>query len=397
MAFISLGTINKKILFAVFGGISKLIVNLVLFHLEEAKMDSHPCILGINSGIGLCLTFIPFIYVSSRFKKNFGKKSSNVITGKILYNNNHLGNYLKRKNLKKYMYILIIAILDFSQKFLGFFYPKHYLENFWVFSTFFLLLFSYLILKTKVYIHHLVSIMIITIIGIILNVINSYDGNITFSSVVITLLTFIIYSLEIVVGKLTLNISSSYEICFYIGIFHLLIFSLLLIIFTNVPANGGDDMNNATNEYIDNFFIYIDKVDYQEVIVFIISAFGRCSFSLFGIITVDYFTPSHIILLLIIGEIGFIFEDEYDWKLYLKIFLFIFLLFFVLIFVEIIELNIFGLQKNTKKNITTRTENEDPNNVILDNAYYNDDINAQTDSDNRMQRFTLNENYLVKM
>ncbi len=67
----------------------------------------------------------------------------------------------------------------------------------------------------------------------------------------------------------------------------------------------------------------------------------------------------HTVLILIIGEVSFLFISDYNWKLYVKIFFFIFLIFFVLIFTEIIEINLFGLQLNTKKNITKRSE-EDP-------------------------------------
>ena len=57
--------------------------------------------------------------------------------------------------------------------------------------------------------------------------------------------------------------------------------------------------------------------------IFILSMFGRCFFILAGFITLDYFTPLHIVLILIIGEISFLFNDDNNWKLYLKIFFFI--------------------------------------------------------------------------
>ena len=47
------------------------------------------------------------------------------------------------------------------------------------------------------------------------------------------------------------------------------------------------------------------------------------------------------------------------------------MIFFILVFVEIIELNIFGLQKNTKRNIIKRAENDgsDYNINYKDNFY----------------------------
>ena len=68
MSIISFGTIDKMILFAVFGGLFKCICNILLLYYKP-KMDSHPCILGINSGIGLSLAIIPHIYIKIRSRR----------------------------------------------------------------------------------------------------------------------------------------------------------------------------------------------------------------------------------------------------------------------------------------------------------------------------------------
>ena len=93
----------------------------------------------------------------------------------------------------------------------------------------------------------------------------------------------------------------------------------------------------------------MNELDLTEGLIFVLLMLLRCIFILFGFVTVDYFTPAHIVLILIIGEVSFIFVEDYNWKLYLKIAFFVILLFFILLFTEIIELNIFGLQNNTKK------------------------------------------------
>ena len=73
--------------------------------------------------------------------------------------------------------------------------------------------------------------------------------------------------------------------------------------------------------------------------------------------------------------------------IYIKIPIFIILIFFILIFVEIIEVNMFGLQKNTKKNIIQRSESD----IISDRNRFNSEYNI----DNRvtegaeMQRISL--------
>ena len=299
---------------------------------------------------------------------------------------------IKRK--RRNYYILSIAVLDFLQKFLTFFYVKLFLENFWIFDSFLILLFSFLILKIKVYKHHFFSLIMIIIIGIILNIINYYDNNVTFLHVFVTLMTEIFYCLENVICKLAFDVKfcTPYEVCFFVGLFELIIFTLLLIFFSNVSISGSENMNHLNEEYIDNFSVYIDKINLNEILIFILSMFGRGIFILFGYVLVNDFTPLHIVLILIIGEISFAFNNEYNWKLYLKIVFFLFLIFFILIFLEIIELNLCGLQQNTKKNIIDRSEKEETEigSVNSDNI---EDSKSRNQSDMDLQQLPLlNEN-----
>ena len=375
MSILSFGTINKKILFAVFGGIFKFICNIVLYH-SKSKMNSHPCILGINAGIGLSLAIIPLIYIKMRSRsRNLIDSLSNITTKELLIFNDTNDFVYVTKVKTKIPFLFIIAFLDFSQKFLGFFFSSLYVENFWIFDSFILLLFSYLILKTKVYAHHFVSLIIIIVLGIILIWLIYFDRGVGFWEIFITLSTEILFGLEIVIFKYTMEtkFSSPYESCFCVGFFEIIMNLLLLIIFSNVSIHAPDYFNKANDDYIDKFSLYNEKVDFIEVLLFILTMLSRCIFILFGFITVNYFTPLHVVLILIMGEISFLFIDEVNWIIYIKIPIFIILIFFILIFVEIIELNIFGLQKNTKKNIIQRSESD----IINDRSRYStdDDIN----------------------
>ena len=391
MPIISLGIINKKILFAVISGLFKLIANTILYH-SDAKMKAHPCILGINSGFGLMLAVIPHIYSILRIKKksNSSTTPSNTSTSEYLIYNDNLSTNEQIKEQKKYYYILAIALLEFSQKFLTFFYVTLFLENFWVFDALLVLVFSFLILKTKTYAHHLISTIIIIVLGIVLIIINYYDNGITIFHIAITFLTEIFFCLEHVVCKLAMNTKncSPYEICFYIGSFDLIIFTILLIIFSNVPFSGTEYMNVANNDYVDNFSCYIDNITPLEVIIFILSLICRCLFLLFSFLTIQSFTALHMVLVIIIGEIKFLFDDEYNWKLYLKIFFFIILVFFILIFVEILELNLFGLHKNTKKNIIERSVSE----IVVSYDIHHHEIIENNENNDNNENNENNEN-----
>ena len=356
MTIISLGIINKKLFFAVFAGLFKIVVNIILHH-SKVKINSHPCFLGINASIGLCLSLFPFLYLKLRNRKIKGNLDikSKANDDFLIYNNAE--DALKRGSL---LYILIIALLDCIQKITAFFLGKYFLVNFWTIDSLLLLLFSFLILKTKIYAHHLISLIVIMVIGIILVIIKYYN-DISFFQIFITLFAEIFYCLENVVCKyvMAFKFRTPYEICFLVGFFDLFIFILLLIIFSNVPISAYYKVNKYNDEYIDSFSGYIKELDLKEILIFILLLFLRCIFILFGFIAINYFEATHIVLIVIIGEISFLFEDDYDWKLYVKIFFFIILIFFILVYVEILELNIFGIQKNTKKNITNRSENED--------------------------------------
>ena len=83
---------------------------------------------------------------------------------------------------------------------------------------------------------------------------------------------------------------------------------------------------------------------------------GRVFFNLLSHFTIKHFTSSHVILLLIMGEISLEWGEKstLDIVSYSIIFIIEFLM--LLIFCEIIELDFCDLEKNTKKNIRERAK-----------------------------------------
>jgi len=365
MAIISFGNINKKILFAIFGGIFKLLSDLLIKFLRKSKkieIREHPFILGINAGLGYCISFIPFLI----FKRNYEylKQKNFDVDKKLIYN--ETDDYFLEKREKKFRPWLIIAFCDFFQKLLSFIYISLY--NFWMFDILFILIFSHFILKVKLYKHHFISLMLIIIFGIIINIIYNIYEEISeefFFKILNTFIIEIIFSLQIVVAKYAMEykLSSPYEICLFEGVFILVINLILLIIFTFIPMSEIKYIKNTEYEgkmYIDNFFQYFSKISYIEVISFIIIMLGRFGFNIFCLLTIKYFTPSHSIIILIIGEVFFAFYDlEPLWRVFIEFFIYTLLIFVMLVFLEIIEINLWGLQKNTEKNISLRAGNID--------------------------------------
>ena len=360
MAIISFGNINKKILFAIFGGIFKLLSDLLIKFLRKSKkieIREHPFILGINAGLGYCISFIPFLI----FKRNYEylKQKNFDVDKKLIYN--ETDDYFLEKREKKFRPWLIIAFCDFFQKLLSFIYISLY--NFWMFDILFILIFSHFILKVKLYKHHFISLMLIIIFGIIINIIYNIYEEISeefFFKILNTSIIEIIFSLQIVVAKYAMEykLSSPYEICLFEGVFILVINLILLIIFTFIPMSEIKYIKNTKYEgkmYIDNFFQYFSKISYIEVISFIIIMLGRFGFNIFCLLIIKYFTPSHSIIILIIGEVYFAFNDlEPLWRVFIEYFIYALLIFVMLVFLEIIEINLWGLQKNTERNISLR-------------------------------------------
>ena len=70
--------------------------------------------------------------------------------------------------------------------------------------------------------------------------------------VTVTVLIEVFVCLEYVLCKyvMEISISSPYEICFFIGLFDLILFSILLIVFTNIPLSINDKINHLNVTHI---------------------------------------------------------------------------------------------------------------------------------------------------
>ena len=310
--YIKWGIINKKIIVIIIGAIAKFFTSIIAKELGS-HLQNHPIIFGINAGLGMCLSIFPFIYIkiiTKKIKKEESKRKTTLIYKDIskIYDSNI--------RIQKYALILLSSIFDFGQKFLSFSNNSNIENNCWIFDLFFLCIFSVFILKTKLYNFQYLSLSIIIFLGIILNIINLYDEEEKII-ILIILSIEIMYSLKNVINKYSIeyHFCLPYEIGFYEGFFSLIL-NLILLKFTN----------------LDNFYEYYDKLDTREIISFILIMICRWLFNLFGLLTVKEFTPSHVVLILISGEIVFAFYIDAIWKLIITIVIFIILLFMILVF-----------------------------------------------------------------
>ena len=382
---ISCGYINKRIIFAIIGGLGKMFIELV--YKVDNDFKKHPLIIGIASAIGMCLSSIPFIIYKIKYEK--GEKKFN-----SLYNfkRRKLSPYqrkklTKRQRKKKFTLILVSAFLDFAQKVLTFIFVDKIEYNFLVFDMLCISILSYFILKHILYSHKFISLIIMIIFGIILNIIINLYGVSTGikPSIVFVFLIELLFSINIVINGFLLakSISVPYEISFYQGIFDLLFFYILLIIFTNVEINNENFQNidYKGKKYLDNFFSYIDNINTPKIFAFIIMMMTQFCFNLFSNITVYYFSPAYVGFILLIGDLSFIFNfNEIEPLIfYGKIIFFVICLFMLLIYNELIEINFCGLSNYTRKGIMRRALEDYSLRDYRDN--YREDIDYIDDED----------------
>ena len=367
---ISKGYINKYIFFALIAGLSKCIVSTMLYIFKDyANYNKHPLIIGFNAGIGMSFAFVPLIIL----KIQSHKANKNLNKFEIMMNFSIRGGYLMKFDktklkIQKYLILLACAFLDFGQKFLTFLLNKYIINNIWMFNICFISLFEFWILKTKLNKHQYLSSFVIVLLGIAATVVGLYneEGDIFFK-LILCIFIEIMYSLAIVLSKFLMDnrSCSPYEVTFYEGIFALIVNSILLAVFTNIPLPDDEKYDKIFKittyngkKYLDNFYAAFNDMGIGEIFLFILSAIGRLISNLFGHIVVKHYTSSHIILVLILGEMALAFKESQEWDNITQFILFCFALFMLLIFTEIIEINICDLEKNTRKNIQERERGE---------------------------------------
>ena len=305
MRIISLGEFNKNLFYPLIGAICKLAADLV-FELGKDKIhiNDHPFVLAINTSFGMSLSIIPYLYV---------RKYSRIAEKEELIKNKYLDQFFKKRDpvvkKKKYLTVFLCAFLDFTQKILVFLFNHNLKSNIWIFNIIIINVFTAMITQNKLYRHQYFSSGIMILFGILLNIINLNDMQLKdVPMLILNILIETIYCLCIVLAKYGMDelFCSPYEITFYEGIFALILNIIFLIISTNIPIPSEKvwfffkylKVSEYDKEYyLDNFYTYINQINFIEVFLFIIHMLARASFNLFSHITLTYFTSSHVILI----------------------------------------------------------------------------------------------------
>ena len=259
---------------------------------------------------------------------------------------------------EKFLWILLGAVLDFIT-YLIYSYNTINVQDYltyWPSNILLIALFSYLLLKMKLYKHHYLIIFIITIIGIACNFISgnftlvqlkkNYKGYLTYFFAESTMnILYVLYKFFMIKKFI-----KSYEILFFQGLIDVVIGIITLIITTKIY------------ETFDSFNEYINDLDGAEIGIFIGLMFTNFITYLIYYIIIDIFTPFHIFLLNILSQILiFSCTGGLESETYIIVLFWILLaicIFMVLVFIEIIQLNFCGLSTMTKMNIEERASKD---------------------------------------
>ena len=353
---ISLGVISKY-MFLVF---LDSFVYICSFALESNskilyKESYHPFVYLIIYSFSLCLSF-SLLLINKICSKRKNNKVNHLISQE---NNPHFSNSVNIKRVskkEKFLWFLLVSFIDFIVIFINLVLGiSLILLNSMFFGILFLSLFSYKILKYKLYKHHYLSIIIILISFLIAIITYFYHSKAEpIDYLIVSLLGIIdtaLYSLELTIDKYLIfsKYINSFEILFFQGIIELILGVISLTITTKF-------------DFIDNFFDYYNKLDKKEVIILISLIINNFIYYPIALKIIDIFSPFFVlfiplislIIMIIISFAGIAFSINYS--TIVDLFLFFLSFIFFLIFTEIIELNCLGLSYMTKRNIESRAK-----------------------------------------
>ncbi len=214
-------------------------------------------------------------------------------------------------------------------------------------------------LRYKYFIHHIISLTFFIIISASIDLLLdnfSYekDSSINFiDNFAIVVFDTLIYCLQkYMIDRLY---CSFYHISFSIGLSK---FCVNTVIFVITLIIGNKNNNGGTN-FFTQFYEYFTDVGTGKIVLkFVLNMIIQFFFNLFLSLTIYYFSPNHIMITYQINKMINVLYNSDDPKRYFSIILFIFQFISLMVYLEIIEMNFWGLNENTKRNIGIRGIND---------------------------------------
>ena len=222
----------------------------------------------------------------------------------------------------------------------------------------FITIVSFLLLKYKYFIHHIISIIIFIFISFFIDLILDNFPDLFNRGVIFIFISIIIVAIDAIdygYQKYMMDVLfyPYWSLALIIGITNFFIFSTLLIA---CLAKGKENSFKEKNQMFIGFYKYFEEVNVGIIIVkHILNIILNFFLNLFRVLTILYFTPDYILISFTVSRILDIVIESKKYECLALFFLqFITLMFYL----EIFEFNFCGLNKNTRRNIQEREKDE---------------------------------------
>ena len=307
----------------------------------------------LNNSIGLSLCIVPELLINYDVSK---KNEENEINKKY---------YCKKKvhTIINALTILIYFSLDkYMIK-----RPRNLYYNSIIFIIF-LFIISIFIFKNKYYNHQyfsIVGIIILLIISYIFQ--NIFAKSFSIEVLFVNILIGIIKSISFGYSQLfmTKYYYSPLKICYEFGMINSIISLILYFIISHIPCEYDCNIKYKNKFYFDNIYSYFNNLTIIKAVYVLIFHLLEVNKLLIFNIIIEKYSLCHLIMPDLIISFFHIIESYYEdirkkdaivkvIICILTFFFFVFEVFMSLVFIEIIELKLFGLNKNIKKNIEQR-------------------------------------------
>jgi hypothetical protein len=357
--FLKLGVINKKLIMPVITAVIYVIMDII--ELNADMNDIHIIFNLYTRGISYtCAILVPI--VQKRCDKNrqkIRKRRAQCTKRSILHFTILQLEYIIYFGLYIYLTKLKSKDPDNTEDFQMSHY--HGLCSEEAVEIIFIVIISKFLLKTQLYIHHYIGLIILVIASLSIDIpfnLSLFKPQILF--IVIYLLFIIVDANFITYEKYMMDklYYSPFVIVFSIGI----LFLSVSIFFTIYILMVGNSLYDGKKYTLQSFSDDFEEKGYKTTVIYMFycSSF-RFFLNILKILTIYYFTQNHIYTsYTFIKLVDLLIMKKTNYK-YFSIILFIPQFLGLLIFLEIIELNFCKLNKNTKINIEKRELKEDLN------------------------------------
>ena len=351
---ISFGALNKKYFLALVLIVAQLV--FVIFNKYYPEKITNMIIETYISALGqMSIKLLPLILKISNDKE---EKVENVIKQKKCKHYTILSLLLMSNSLMSSMGLVIEYYvgdgqIDYNNYTKNVMFPN----NDFILVSFemvFLIILSILLLKYKFYKHHIISLGIFFVFGIICEIVLGTYDNISGTFILVKFIRIMEIAIDATLYCYQKYMMEKYYYPYWnVGFVPgTVFFTITTGLFIAVLADPNQEKSSVN--FISSFYLYFHQIETVKVIVRIVVGFILhfivCPTT---VLIIYYFSPSYILIISQFSRIFNILVIYSPEKLYCIIF-YIIQIFALMIHLEILELNFCGLNKYTKQNIETR-------------------------------------------